>query len=95
MCEIAFQHVGLAIDDHLVIDPKLFRPAEVDVLLGDPSKAKAAFGWEAETTLEAMIQEMVEADLARLRSRRPPDERCRVGVSSLLARPASSSAAIL
>jgi GDPmannose 4,6-dehydratase len=67
MCEIAFQHVGLAIDDHLVIDPKLFRPAEVDVLLGNPAKAEAAFGWKAETSLEAMIQEMVEADLVRLR----------------------------
>ncbi len=66
MCEIAFAHVGLNIDDHLVIDPKLFRPAEVDVLLGDPAKAKAAFGWQAETSLETMIQEMVEADLARL-----------------------------
>ena len=66
MCEIAFAHVGLNIDDHLVIDPKLFRPAEVDVLLGNPAKAQAAFGWQAETSLEAMIQEMVEADLARL-----------------------------
>ncbi len=67
MCEIAFQHVGLKIDDHLVIDPKLFRPAEVDVLLGNPAKAEVAFGWKAETSLEAMIQEMVEADLVRLR----------------------------
>ena len=68
MCEIAFAHVGLSIDDHLVVDPKLFRPAEVDVLLGNPAKAQAAFGWQAETSLEAMIQEMVEADLARLRA---------------------------
>lgn len=67
MCEIAFSHVGLKIDDHLVIDPKFFRPAEVDVLLGNPAKAKAAFGWQAETSLETMIQEMVEADLVRLR----------------------------
>ncbi|GJE61055.1 GDP-mannose 4,6-dehydratase [Methylobacterium trifolii] len=67
MCEIAFRHVGLSIDDHLVIDPKLFRPAEVDVLLGDPAKAEKAFGWKAEITLETMIREMVDADLARLR----------------------------
>ncbi|MDR7038332.1 GDPmannose 4,6-dehydratase [Methylobacterium sp. BE186] len=67
MCEIAFRHVGLNIDEHLVIDPKLFRPAEVDVLLGDPSKACAAFGWKAEISLESMIEEMVEADIARLR----------------------------
>jgi GDPmannose 4,6-dehydratase len=69
MCEIAFAHVGLKVDDHLVIDPKLFRPAEVDVLLGNPAKAKAALGWSAETSLTSMITEMVEADLQRLRRR--------------------------
>ncbi|POR39889.1 GDP-mannose 4,6-dehydratase [Methylobacterium sp. V23] len=66
MCEIAFQHVGLASADHLIIDKELFRPAEVEVLLGNPTKAQAAFGWHAEISLEAMIQEMVEADLRRL-----------------------------
>ncbi len=70
MCEIAFAHVGLKLDDHLVIDPELFRPAEVDVLLGDPSKAKAVLGWTPDTTLEAMIVEMVDADLERLQSKR-------------------------
>jgi GDPmannose 4,6-dehydratase len=66
MCAIAFKHVGLNIDDHLVIDPALFRPAEVEVLLGNPAKAKAAFGWEAQTSLEALITEMVDADIRRL-----------------------------
>lgn len=66
MCKIAFEYAGLKIDDHLVIDPKFFRPAEVDVLLGNPAKAKAKLGWEPEITLEEMIVEMVEADLARL-----------------------------
>ena len=66
MCAIAFGHVGVPMDDHLVIDPDLFRPAEVDVLLGDPAKAKAKLGWSATTTLEEMITEMVEADLKRL-----------------------------
>lgn len=66
MCKIAFEHAGLDIDKHLVIDPELFRPAEVDVLLGNPQKAKDAFGWEAKITLEEMIVEMVEADLKRL-----------------------------
>ncbi len=66
MCEIAFRHVGLAVADHLVLDPTLFRPAEVDVLLGDASKAKRVLGWEPEITLERMICEMVDADLARL-----------------------------
>ncbi|MCA1869173.1 GDP-mannose 4,6-dehydratase [Agrobacterium genomosp. 3] len=66
MCEIAFEHVGLNIDDHLVIDEKLFRPAEVDILLGDPAKAKAKLGWEAVTPMEDLIREMVDADLKRL-----------------------------
>ncbi|MEG9529251.1 MAG: GDP-mannose 4,6-dehydratase, partial [Hyphomicrobiales bacterium] len=66
MCAIAFKHVGLDIDDHLVIDPALFRPAEVEVLLGNPAKAKATFGWEAQTSLEALITEMVDADIRRL-----------------------------
>ncbi|TIS57626.1 MAG: GDP-mannose 4,6-dehydratase [Mesorhizobium sp.] len=65
MCRIAFEHVGLKIDDHLVIDPELFRPAEVEILLGNPAKAKQKLGWEATTSLEEMIREMVEADLER------------------------------
>lgn len=67
MCEIAFEAVDLDIAEHLVIDEKLFRPAEVEVLLGDPGKAERSFGWKPEITLETMIREMVEADLARLR----------------------------
>ena len=67
MCKIAFEHVGLKMDDHIVIDPDLFRPAEVDVLLGNPAKAKAAFGWQPKISLEEMITEMVDADLERLR----------------------------
>lgn len=66
MCEIAFSYLDLKLDDHLVIDPAFFRPAEVDVLLGDASKAREKLGWEAETTLEQMIHEMVDADLVRL-----------------------------
>ena len=69
MCEIAFAHAGLDIDDHLRIDPALFRPAEVDVLLGDPAKALATLGWAPETPLEDMIVEMVDADLQRLSPR--------------------------
>lgn len=66
MCAIAFQHAGLKIEDHLVIDPELFRPAEVDVLLGNPEKARKTFGWEPKISLEEMIVEMVDADLKRL-----------------------------
>lgn len=69
MCRIAFDHAGLSMDKHLVIDPQFFRPAEVEILLGDASKARAALGWTAETSLEAMIREMVDADLARLTER--------------------------
>ena len=66
MCRIAFEYAGVSMDDHLIIDQDLFRPAEVDVLLGNPAKAKAKLGWEAKTTLEEMIVEMVDADLKRL-----------------------------
>jgi GDPmannose 4,6-dehydratase len=66
MCEIAFGHVGLSMDDHLVIDPKFFRPAEVDVLLGNPGKATAKLGWSPKTSLEQLITMMVDADLKRL-----------------------------
>ncbi|CDX41989.1 GDP-D-mannose dehydratase, NAD(P)-binding [Mesorhizobium sp. SOD10] len=65
MCRVAFEHVGLKMDYHLVIDPDLFRPAEVEVLLGNPAKAKAKLGWEATISLEEMIREMLDADLAR------------------------------
>jgi GDPmannose 4,6-dehydratase len=67
MCRIAFDHAGLDMDRHLVIDPAFFRPAEVDVLLGDSSKARKALGWRPEIDLDTMIREMVDADLARLR----------------------------
>jgi GDPmannose 4,6-dehydratase len=67
MCRIAFSHVGLAYEDYVEIDQAFMRPAEVDILLGDPSKAEAVLGWKAETSLEDMICEMVEADLVRQR----------------------------
>lgn len=69
MCEIAFKHVGLSMDDHLVIDPKFFRPAEVDVLLGNPAKAIAKLGWKPKTSLQELITMMVDADLRRLTAR--------------------------
>ena len=65
MCEIAFRHAGLKMEDHLVTDPELYRPAEVDILLGDPSKAEKVLGWKPTITLEEMIKEMVDADLVR------------------------------
>lgn len=67
MCRIAFAHVGLNSEDYVVVDRRLYRPAEVEVLVGNPSKAKARLGWEHKTSLEALIQSMVDADLARVR----------------------------
>jgi GDPmannose 4,6-dehydratase len=66
MCRIAFNHVGLKHEDHVVIDPKFYRPAEVEVLLGNPAKAKAKLGWVAQTNLETLITMMVDADMARV-----------------------------
>jgi GDPmannose 4,6-dehydratase len=66
MCKIAFEHVGLDYEKHVVIDPKFYRPAEVDLLLGNPAKAKAKLGWEAKTSLESLITMMVDADLKRV-----------------------------
>jgi len=66
MCKIAFEHLSLDYEKHVVIDPKFYRPAEVEVLLGDPSKAKAQLGWEPTMDLTGLITGMVEADLYRL-----------------------------
>jgi GDPmannose 4,6-dehydratase len=68
LCRIAFSHVGLNYADHIATRADLIRPAEVDVLLGDASKARERLGWQAQTSLEDMIAEMVEADLARHRA---------------------------
>ncbi len=64
-CELAFAHVGRKMDDHVVVDPRYLRPAEVDVLLGDPSKANEKLGWKATTNLDALVAEMVDADIER------------------------------
>ena len=66
MCRIAFAQVGLNYADHVVVDPALFRPAEVEVLLGNPDKARLRLGWVAATPLEQLIAMMVEADLRRV-----------------------------
>jgi GDPmannose 4,6-dehydratase len=66
MCRIAFRHVGLNYEDYTVVDPKFYRPAEVEVLLGNPAKAKAKLGWKPKTTLQELIAMMVDADLRRV-----------------------------
>lgn len=66
MCKIAFDYVGLNYEDYVVIDPKFYRPAEVELLLGNPEKAKNILGWESKTSLEDLIKMMVDADLRRV-----------------------------
>ena len=68
-CELAFTHVGLDYQDFVKTDPRFLRPAEVDVLLGNATKARETLNWSPETTLPEMVAEMVEADLARHRAR--------------------------
>jgi GDPmannose 4,6-dehydratase len=64
-CDMAFDHAGLKAADYVTVDPARLRPAEVDVLLGDPAKAAAKLGWHSEVSLEELAAEMVDADIAR------------------------------
>jgi GDPmannose 4,6-dehydratase len=68
MCRIAFNHAGLDMDKHVIIDPAFYRPAEVEILLGDASKARATLGWQPQIGLEELICEMVDADVERVRN---------------------------
>ena len=63
MCRIAFEHVGLNYEDYVVVDPKFYRPAEVDRLLGDASKARRELGWEPKVKFRELVDMMVDADL--------------------------------
>lgn len=62
-CEVAFGHVGLNYEDHVVVDEKFFRPAEVDLLIGDPGKAKAQLGWKPATPFQDLVTMMVDSDM--------------------------------
>ena len=66
-CQIAFSHVGLDWEDYVVIDPAFMRPAEVDQLVGDASKANQMLGWQPAVSFEELIRMMVDADLALIR----------------------------
>ena len=63
--EIAFAHVGLNYEDYVVIDPEFIRPAEVELLLGNPAKARAQLGWKPAVSFEQLVTMMVDADLDR------------------------------
>jgi GDPmannose 4,6-dehydratase len=71
LVEIAFARVGLDWQDYVRVDPALLRPAEVDHLLGDPAKARAELGWTPSVNFTQLIEMMVDADLALLRSAPP------------------------
>ncbi|HJR16300.1 MAG TPA: GDP-mannose 4,6-dehydratase [Gemmatimonadales bacterium] len=70
LVEVAFGHVGLNWQDHVVTDPKFMRPAEVDLLLADPSKAREELGWSPKINFRELVAMMVDADLERLSARR-------------------------
>ena len=65
-CEIAFSRVGLDWEKYVVVDPRFVRPAEVELLLGDPTKAKTKLGWEPQVTFRGLVEMMVDADMERL-----------------------------
>jgi len=65
-CEIAFSYVGLDYRDYVVTDPRFVRPAEVELLLGDPRKAKTKLGWEPNVGFAGLVEMMVEADMEQL-----------------------------
>jgi GDPmannose 4,6-dehydratase len=72
LTEIAFRHVGLDYRQHVVSDPRYYRPAEVEVLLADPTKALQELGWKPKVSFEQLVTMMVDADLARLSAARQP-----------------------
>ncbi|GAB4318183.1 MAG: GDP-mannose 4,6-dehydratase [Candidatus Sumerlaeia bacterium] len=72
LCEAAFAHVGLDYRDYVRIDERFVRPAEVDLLVGDPSKARAKLGWSPRVTFRRLVEMMVDSDLALLDRQQPP-----------------------
>jgi GDPmannose 4,6-dehydratase len=65
--ELAFDHAGISVEDHVILDPTFMRPAEVEHLVGDASKARRVLGWEPDVSFEELVRMMVEADLALLK----------------------------
>jgi GDPmannose 4,6-dehydratase len=72
LCRLAFEHVGLDYEKYVVIDERLYRPAEVDHLLGNSDKAKVKLGWEPAVQFEELVRMMVDADVARLKGHSVP-----------------------
>jgi len=70
LCEVAFGAVGLTMEDHVVLDERFLRPAEVDLLVGDATKAETVLGWERKVGFRELVEMMVESDLALVSSQR-------------------------
>ncbi len=68
LCEAAFSHAGLDWHDYVVQDPRFMRPAEVDLLVSDPAKAKSVLHWEPKVSFEELVRMMVDADIAQLKA---------------------------
>jgi GDPmannose 4,6-dehydratase len=68
LVEVAFAHVGLDWQTHVGVDERFLRPAEVDHLIGDPSKARKQLGWEPSVNFKGLVTMMVDADIERLKS---------------------------
>jgi GDPmannose 4,6-dehydratase len=77
LVELAFGAADLDWTKYVVIDPALVRPAEVDLLIGDPAKAKRVLGWEPQVSFEQLVTMMVKADLERLKHAATPDQKAR------------------
>ena len=77
LVETAFAHVGLDWQQYVIQDPSFIRPAEVDLLIGDPSKAKKKLGWVPEMSFEQLVKTMVHSDLERLKGEPTPDVKAR------------------
>ena len=72
LCEIAFSHVDLDYEDYVVQDERFFRPAEVDLLIGDSSKTRAALGWKPKVDFSELVRMMVDADIASIKTEQRP-----------------------
>jgi GDPmannose 4,6-dehydratase len=69
-CEIAFGHVDLDYEEFIVQDERFYRPAEVDLLISDPTKARGELGWEPAVSFKELVTMMVDADMERLSSKK-------------------------
>ncbi len=68
LCQVAFRHLGLDYEDHVKVDPRFLRPAETDLLVSDPTKARTVLDWEPNVSFEDLVIMMVQADLHRLQA---------------------------